>query len=99
MIDTTKEHLFPAKELPKRVQKRTGKKISLATGYRWFQIGIAGVPLERVYIGAEAYCSEEAVGRFFENVTRAKTGDSPKQTKASLANSERIDRELQEAGI
>jgi Protein of unknown function (DUF1580) len=100
MIDTTREHLILPREVPKYLPKSAGKKVSLATVYRWFQVGIAGVRLERVYIGPTAYSSKEALTRFFQRITEAKSGDRAyKPTKGERHNSDAIDRELEAAGL
>jgi hypothetical protein len=42
--------------------------------WRWAEYGVAGIRLETIYIGAVRYTSREALQRFFERVTAARTG-------------------------
>jgi hypothetical protein len=72
MIDTQTEHVitFPqaADGLPRR---RQGRKISVATFYRWSTAGCRGVILETVQIGGSRCTSREALQRFFERLSVA----------------------------
>ena len=73
MIDPDREKLLPINKIPAHVEKRTGKRPSLPTSYRWINRGIAGgIRLEVIAIGGSLYCSEESLNRFFREVTAAK---------------------------
>lgn len=95
------EKLFPLREAPDHLPRRSGRKCHLASVYRWVKGGLSGVRLETLYIGGTQYTSEEALGRFFQRVTEAKSGlpSAPASSKRSNAAHERAMRELQEAGI
>jgi hypothetical protein len=59
--------------LPRR---RAGKKTALTTLWRWTNVGIKGVLLETIYVGAVRCTSRQALQRFFERVTAARKGGS-----------------------
>ena len=80
MIDPG-EKWFPIRELPKRYGKRTG----MSSVYRWISKGIAGVRLETVMRGGRRFTSEEAVQRFFTEVTRQRLSVPPYQTTESVS--------------
>lgn len=67
-IDT--EQLVSMAQATGLVPTRTsGKKIHVATLYRWANVGLHGVRLETVQIGGHRYTSKEALGRFFQALT------------------------------
>jgi hypothetical protein len=55
-----------AAELPRR---RGGKRVNVATLYRWASHGCRGVKLETIQIGGTRCTSVEALQRFFEALT------------------------------
>jgi hypothetical protein len=61
-IDT--EKLFPISHAAKLFEKRTGKKPSVASIYRWALRGVCGRRLEHVRLGRDLFTSEGACGRF-----------------------------------
>jgi hypothetical protein len=84
MIDYGKETLLTLTEaaasLPRR---RGGKRVNVATMYRWTTHGCRGERLETIQIGGTRFTSQEALQRFFDrlsspiNYSRAKAGVSP----------------------
>jgi hypothetical protein len=76
MIDYENETVFPLTEAPARVPlRRGGKKINLATVYRWSTRGIRGEVLETIQIGGTRCTSAQALQRFFDRLTTAGQGD------------------------
>ncbi len=75
MLDIKSEQLLTFPEassmLPKR---RNGKRTHVATLYRWSTQGCRGVVLETCQIGATRCTSVEALQRFFDRLTEARTG-------------------------
>jgi hypothetical protein len=76
LIDTTLETLISLTEaasvLPRR---RGGRSVNVSCLYRWTKRGCKGIVLESVQVGATRCTSREALGRFFERLTRASLGD------------------------
>jgi Protein of unknown function (DUF1580) len=75
-IDSSKEKLMPLNDVPKWYGKLDGRKMALATVYRWRNIGCAGVRLAVCYVGGKPFTSEEALHRFDAAVTAAKQAPS-----------------------
>jgi hypothetical protein len=77
MIDLAAEDILTfaqaADWLPRR---RAGRKASLSTLWRWTNIGIRGIMLETIYVGTSRCTSKQAIQRFFERVTTARTAPS-----------------------
>jgi Protein of unknown function (DUF1580) len=72
MIDYENETVFPLTEAPAQVPlRRGGKKINLATVYRWSTRGIRGVVLETIQIGGTRCTSAQALQRFFDRLSTA----------------------------
>lgn len=83
--------LIPLKDLPKKLPKRNGKRISTVTIWRWRTRGLAGVHLECQYIGGVPYSSVESVQKFFDAVSAAKnaqlqSGVTPRESKPTRLN-------------
>ncbi len=72
MISTTSETLIEFRKIPAHLEKIGGKKVSLATCYRWVQTGIAGVHLETICIGGTRFSIIAAIDRFCQESTKAK---------------------------
>ncbi len=67
MIDPTAEELIPVGRLPSLIpSSRPGKRLNLATIWRWSTHGVRGARLETVLIGGVRYTSGAAVTRFVE---------------------------------
>ena len=71
MLDSTTENLISlsdaAKGLPRR---RRGRKPHVSTLFRWTTIGVRGVVLESIQVGACRCTSKEALQRFFERLSQ-----------------------------
>ena len=68
MIDIAKEKVIRLNEVPKILPgNRHGKKINIATVYRWAKRGSNGRWLETVRIGGLLYTSIEALQRFAQD--------------------------------
>ena len=75
MIDHQNEPVFPLAEAPPKLpRRRGGKKVNVATIYRWSTRGIRGVVLETIQIGGTRCTSAQALQRFFERLTAAGRG-------------------------
>ena len=77
MISVATELIFPLSELPDRIPPRAGRKLSIASAYRWTTRGVRGVVLETVQIGGTRYTSVEAFQRFTNALTSARDGQPP----------------------
>lgn len=89
MIDRDTETLIPFNQIPNHTPKKSGRKVSLATLYRWRSRGISGVKLEVIYVANSPYSSLEALRRFDEAVSIAKSAParSSSSTPANASNS------------
>lgn len=77
MIDLENETLVRIGSLPDELPKhRTGRKIHIATCYRWVTHGIRGICLESVMVGGGRCTSKEALSRFFNRLSVADRNDS-----------------------
>ena len=85
-----------ARILPKR---RGGRRVHVATVYRWISHGCKGVKLEALQVGGTLCTSREALQRFFDRLTTG-TADplSPTTTNARRREADTADRELAAAG-
>lgn len=70
------EQLFP---LAEAVQRATGRRPHLSTCLRWATRGASGVRLETTMLGGRRLTSREAVVRFSQAVTSAKSPSVPVQ--------------------
>jgi hypothetical protein len=111
MIDSTTETILTfiqaAEELPRR---RRGRKTHVSTFYRWADPGCRGVRLETIQVGGTCCTSREALQRFFEALTAARSrvggpdqaGSTPpplrRTTARQLRDSDRAGRELERQG-
>ena len=103
MLNIVKEELLPLKEAARRLPRcRSGKKISVATLYRWSSPkGCRGVRLETARVGSARVTSVEALQRFVDRLTErdeggqhtAVEGDARKEVSAQ------VERELDIAGL
>jgi hypothetical protein len=103
MIDHRRETLMTLREaaasLPRR---RGGKKVNVATVYRWALHGFRGVRLEAIQVGGTKFTSAEALQRFFDRLSDPErdpvfkelslTRSRPLSVRAG--NSESVDEEL-----
>jgi hypothetical protein len=88
MINVGNEQVFPLPELPNHVPQRNGRRLSIATAYRWSLNGVRGVKLETVQIGGARYTSLEALQRFAAALTAARDG-RPAERQSPAADKKR----------
>ena len=104
-IDIHRETLVAIKKIPDHVPRnsRSGKKVNLATAWRWQQRGCRGIRLESILVGGQRYTSLEALQRFAEATTAVADGSSPTDASTTPAAArkahEKACRELDDAGI
>jgi hypothetical protein len=107
MIDTLTEQVIPLKqvEVP---SSRPGKRVHVATIYKWATRGVGGCRLETILCGGVRCTSKEALQRFFERVTIARDGKASgpsadggmsRSPQARLRASERAAAELRRLGL
>lgn len=78
-IHLANEKLIPLSAVPRIPRMRPGrggKRLHLATVYRWAQHGIRGIRLETIVAGGVRCTSILALQRFFEQLTAAYTAAS-----------------------
>ncbi len=103
-IDATVDDLVELKAVPKLLQRQLGKRLNLATLYRWQSRGIAGIRLETVSIGSKRFTTRQALNAFFAQSTLAKSGKLSTATaegikRAKIIRDKQLEREAQELGI
>ena len=102
-IDLRSEDLFTlaqAAALKLWPRRRGGKRVHLATLYRWASRGVAGVQLETVMVGAVRCTTREACERFIVGVTRARRGvPAPQSERANGRRLSRVESELVREGL
>jgi hypothetical protein len=73
MIDLQHEKPLPLRQACEHVpHRRRGRKLHLATLYRWWKDGLRGVHLEVVCLGGTPVTTVEALHRFFKALADAK---------------------------
>ena len=93
--ETTLTLLDAAKSLP---ALRSGKRVHVATLYRWATYGVRGVRLESQKVGGTVVTSLEAIRRFSERVTAAARPASP-PAPAAARRAASVDAELDRHGL
>jgi hypothetical protein len=100
MIDPTTDRLVRLADVPK-IQwlplRRAGRRLHLATIYRWAQRGLRGVRLEIVQAGGTRCTSEAALLRFFEALSEPRSTQTPSIAKSVAFR--QAEAELDRAGI
>jgi hypothetical protein len=104
MIDVQSENLIHLNEVTKLVpSSRPGKRLNIATIWRWCTCGVRGVVLESVNIGNSRFTSREAVTRFVERCSDATALHMPNPKKRTSAQRQRdfekAERELDKLGV
>jgi len=104
MIDLSSENVIRLREVPRHVPRGPdGKRIHIATAFRWAQRGCNGIRLETLQIGGAKHTSVEKLQEFCEKLTAAVAGQrspSPSTTSRQRAAAiESAGRELDAAGI
>jgi hypothetical protein len=111
MIDLSEE-LIPLCEIPKQPfvpRRRAGKKMCIATAYRWAGIGINGIRLETIKCGGTLCTTKTAILEFFQRLSAPRIPANvvlPSEPAPAIRtalqrqrDSERAGRELEAAGI
>jgi hypothetical protein len=101
-IVVAEETTFPLAEAPDHIPTRRGKKVHVATVFRW-KDGMRGVRLETIRIGGTLHTSVEALQRFFERLSATDGGQDRDATPRSPAARQRAigkaERELDRLGV
>jgi len=100
-IDIETETVIALADVPVRLpQRRGGKKPHISCIYRWAKKGCKGIRLETIQIGGTSCTSTEALQRFFEKLTAARSGEPvPVRTsRQRLRAQESANAELEKAG-
>lgn len=95
MIDPNKKHLVTFAEAARTSPRRP----NITTLWRWRNRGVSGVRLEVVCVGGRTYTSREALARFFERVTLARSGVTDRTTDRREREKRAARHELRTAGI
>jgi hypothetical protein len=101
MIDVSTETVLSLPDAAKRLPKRrAGVVPHVATLYRWAQKGCKGIRLETIQIGGTSCTSTEALQRFFDRLTAARSGETvPVRTSRQRQRAqEEANAELERAG-
>jgi hypothetical protein len=102
MIDPLTETVITLSDGMKTIPRgRGGKRRHVSCAYRWTTIGCRGVVLESIQIGGTRCTSLEALARFFQRLTTARTGvpastRTPKQRERDIQQAER---EIDDGGV
>jgi hypothetical protein len=99
MIDVTREELVLLSDAPALFPTRRGKKVSIATLYRWSSCGCKSVRLETVQLGGSRYTSHEAVARFSQALTALRDGTTVEPVVAGGRRQADVGRKLDALGI
>jgi hypothetical protein len=90
MIDILVERLIPLTEVPDFIPSTTlGRRLSIATVWRWAKFGVRGRRLESVKVGGSFYTSREAIARFAEDPADGATPQTPARAVRSPAQRKR----------
>lgn len=83
-IDTTKEKIRSFAQVGRHGRPPDSRPLAPSTIWRWHKKGISGVRLETICIGGTRYTSVEALQRFFDAVTLARsTQDAAEEPNAA----------------
>ena len=98
-IDPTSERLLSLAQAAKRLPKRRGgKRPHVSCLYRWTVNGCRGVILESIQVGGTRCTSEEALARFFEQLTYSDSSLSQRSPAQRRKAMEAAQRELEILG-
>jgi len=93
MIDLGTERLIPLREVGDFVPSaRPGKRLNVATVWRWATSGARGRVLETVKIGGSTFTSIEAVERFAQHRAETPWANPPFASRSSRGH---LDTELE----
>ncbi len=95
MIDIHEETVVRLADAPSHLpSRRGGKRLHIATLYRWSQRGCRGIKLETVQVGGTLCTSLEALQRFCDRLTAGDDATSPSELRTrespALTRSKRI---------
>lgn len=106
MIDLANEQVITFTEAARLMPpRRQGRRVHLATIWRWAQHGIRGIRLETICCGGTRMTSREALQRFCDALTAQDSPGAPPApptTRLSAARRKQVaqaQRELAAAGI
>ena len=98
MIDLEHESLIPLREVPQHLPPRpTGRRLHVSAVYRWVLRGVRGVCLEATKIGGTTYTSKEALQRFADQLSAARSALAVALPTAPVARRRQIERAAREA--
>jgi hypothetical protein len=103
-IDLT-EPLIPLTQVPRMPfipRRRAGRKLNVATVFRWASSGIRGVRLEVVRFGGTLCTTKSALLEFFRSLAPTKHRSLPPEFRTAGQQqraSERAGKELEQIGI
>ncbi len=101
-IDLEREKLIPLADVPRLPwvpRRRRGRRLHVATVYRWCLHGIRGHKLEYAQVGGAKATTETALMRFFEALTAAETTAPHNLTKKRERQLREVDAQLDSAGF
>ena len=100
-IETSSEELLTLAQAARRDRPPDTRPLAPSTMWRWHSKGIAGARLETVCMGGTRYTSVEALQRFFDAVTLARStqGVAQEPNAEPGTRSAAIKKRLQEAGL
>ena len=101
VIRISLEKLLTPAQAARHCRPSDARPLAPSTIWRWHKKGISGVRLETICIGGNRYTSVEALQRFFDAVTLARsTQDAPQEPNAeSGTRSAATKKRLHEAGL
>lgn len=94
-----RESLLTLKQAAAAVPPYRGRKTHVSTIFRWIVHGIGGVRLEAARYGARWVTSREALERFAQRLTEARTGQASETRPRTGRHQDQVERELNRAGI
>jgi len=98
MIDTTAERPVPIDEIPaEHIPGRGGKPVHQVTLSLWYRRGVRGILLETIMIGGRRCTSIEALNRFYQAVSQARSTHPLHQPPADAAPPPRAARDRSKA--
>ncbi len=99
MLDTS--HLWPLRELPARLPlSPRGKKLHVATAFRWHSRGVRGRKLKAVLVGGSLYTSDEWLRAFIEGKSEpAASSGNPADASARQDRIRAAEAELKAMGL
>jgi hypothetical protein len=91
MIDISTEELVSLSEVASMFPGRRGRKVAVATCWRWATRGRKGVRLETISIGGRRYTSREALMRWIDRLNPVQRVEEPLEEQAAKAVADALD--------